>query len=66
MVHIKFFDAELHLDELNNVSIFDTKSNIQVRKSNMFYRSNKILMSTLFEVSSNLFCNFEQILQIYK
>ena len=58
MVDIKFFDAELHLDELNNVSRFDTKSNIQVRKSKMFYRSNKILMSTLFEVSSNLFCNF--------
>ena len=58
MVHIKFFDAELHLDELNNVSRFDTKSNIQVGKSNMFYRSNKTLMSTLFEVSSNLFCNF--------
>ena len=60
MVDIKFFDAELHLDELNNVSRFDTKSNIQVRKSKMFFRSNKILMlmSTLFEVSSNLFCNF--------
>ena len=44
MVDIKFFDAELHLDELNNVSRFDTKSNIQVRKSKMFYRSNKMLM----------------------
>ena len=25
MVDIKFFDAELHLDKLNNVSRFDTK-----------------------------------------
>ena len=58
MVDIKFFDAELHLDELNNVSRFDTKNNIQVRKLKMFYRSNKILMSTLFEVSSHPFCNF--------
>ena len=58
MVDIKFFDAELHLDELNNVSRFDTKNNIQVRKFKMFYRSNKILMSTLFEVSSHLFLNF--------
>ena len=58
MVDIKFFYAELHLDELNNVSRFDTKNNIQVRKLKMFYRSNKILMSTLFEVSSHLFCHF--------
>ena len=58
MVDIKFFDAELHLDELNTVSRFDTINNIQVRKLKMFYRSNKILMSTLFEVSSHLFCNF--------
>ena len=25
MVDIKFLDAELHLDELNNISRFDTK-----------------------------------------
>ena len=58
MVDVKFFYAELHLDELNNVSRFDTKNNIQVRKLKMFYRFNKILISTLFEVSSHLFCNF--------
>ena len=36
MVDIKFFDAELHIDELNNLSRFDTKNNIQVRKLKCF------------------------------